>query len=247
MSSRRVSTALVVGGLVIIAAAFNARAQEDFCGNNVKGPFEQCDGTDSSVCAAGCGPNCFCAPLCSPSPMEGCRQSAAGKGNLKIVNDFRGNSRIISLDWTWQYGDATSKSDFGNPTSVDGPFYAFCLYDGSPVHQPRVDSTISPGPAIWRESTQYFKYLDPNYQSSNEAIESHGIKLLKLTPNTQGKASIQLQARAFFFTPPVLPLALPVIGQLQLVRRDGRSPICWEVPYSTPTRNDGLEFISRGP
>jgi hypothetical protein len=88
MSLRRVSAAFVVGVLVIAAAAFNARAQDDFCGNNLQRPFEQCDGTDSGACAAGCTPNCFCAPLCSPNPMAGCRQAGAGKGNLKIVSDF---------------------------------------------------------------------------------------------------------------------------------------------------------------
>ena len=37
MSLRRVSAAFVVGVLVIAAAAFNARAQDDFCGNNLQG------------------------------------------------------------------------------------------------------------------------------------------------------------------------------------------------------------------
>ena len=171
----------------------------------------------------------------------------AGKGNLKIIRDFRSSSPVTTLDWAWQYGDATSKSDFANPTSAEGPFYAFCVYDGAAASQPKVNSTISPGGTIWKEYTQYFRYLDPNSMFSNEAVLSHGIKQVKLTPNAQGKASILVQARPEFFSPPVLPLTLPVVVQFQRVERGGSSPICWEVVYAKATRNDGLEFLAKGP
>ena len=246
MSFRKVGS-VVTFGLLVAGIAPAALAQDPVCGNGVTEVFEQCDGADSTACAAGCLPNCFCAPLCSPSPIVGCRKAFAGAGTLKIVRDFRSNSPVTTLDWTWQHGDATTKNDFANPTSTAGPFYAFCVYDGSPGLQPRVDSTISPGVTPWKESTQYFKYLDPNSTRSNEAVLSHGIKQVKLTPGAPGKASILVQARAPFFSPPVLPLSLPVVVQLQRVERGGSSPICWEVEYTTPTRNDDLQFVSRGP
>jgi hypothetical protein len=246
MSFRRVGS-LVTVGLLMAVIAPAARAQNPECGNGVTEVFEQCDGADSTACAAGCLPNCFCAPLCSPSPIAGCRKVVPGKGNLKIVRDFRSSSPVTTLDWTWQYGDATTKNDFGNPTNTEGPFFAFCVYDGSFGPQPKVDSTIPPGGTLWKEYTQYFKYLDPNSKLSNEAVLSHGIKQVKLTPGAQRRASILVQSRPPFFSPPVLPLSLPVVVQFQRVERGGSSPLCWEVQYTTPTRNDGLEFLAKGP
>ena len=66
---------IIAGGLLMVAMAPPVRAFEE-CGNGVRDRFEQCDGADASACAAGCLPDCSCVPLCSPTPMTGCRQAA---------------------------------------------------------------------------------------------------------------------------------------------------------------------------
>lgn len=155
------------------------------------------------------------------------------------IDNWNGRyDRKDRLEWGWRYGDATSKADFGAPTSTTS--YGVCLYDGSGALV--FSAGISPG-ALWKDSKRGYLYTNLN-------AGQHGIRRLALKALAAGahKASIRLvgvgrvmnlgnpSAGGNYPDIPGFPIATgPDPVRMQLINSDG---LCWEAHYQDRIRRN---------
>jgi hypothetical protein len=178
------------------------------------------------------------AAQCSATPVAGCRKPISSEKSSLMLRDRAPDSRDL-LAWKWLKGDATSVSDFGDPTTTTA--YALCLYAetaGVPtLVQPIV---INPGGscdgrACWKPRTHGFRY-------ANKAGTPDGVVTLLLNDGVPGTAHISLKATGINLDLPPLPLPQDPKVTLQLVNGVGQ---CWDADYSTARRNDSENFSAK--
>jgi cytochrome c peroxidase len=182
---------------------------------------------------------------CSDSPQLSCRRPATeGSSRLRITDSANNSSDRIQ--WRWNKGTALDIADFGDPTDDTG--YAFCLYNEG-ADQPLLFEARAPGGEGFGDSNHWstsgptsspraFKYSD-------NTTFPDGIKKVSLKPGTTGKSRIQVKAQGenLAVSPLGLPTgvqSLPLVAQLQAQNGE-----CWEVRYTTASRNDGERFDAK--
>jgi cysteine-rich repeat protein len=204
------------------------------CGDGATqlGCGEECDDGNTES-GDGCSDTCTSefGSACGPTPAADCaRPVAAGKSSVLIK--IGSTEKSDGIGWKWGRGATTPKNDFGVP-SIDTS-YALCVYAGGA----RVASMSIPaggvcrGRPCWSESTSGFTY-------KNADAAPQGVTKLTLRQGLEpGKAKIGLKGKGGPLPLPDLPLALPVVVQLQ----NGIGK-CWEGVYSAPAqRNVDTQF-----
>jgi hypothetical protein len=168
-------------------------------------------------------------PACAPTP-EPCRTpTLSGKSQLQLQKRVPDSKDRLS--WKWSAGAATTKNDYGDPTSNDG--YDLCIYDNGAL----VASQMAPSGGLcsnkpcWSSKPKSFEYKDKELTPS-------GIEKVSLKEGVAGKASIQVKGRGGNLgIPPLTPLTGPI--DVQLRRRDGG--ICFGNTFSPPfAKDDGV-------
>jgi hypothetical protein len=166
---------------------------------------------------------------CAPTPASGCHAPAvSGGAPLQVRNESQ--DAKDRLQWKWQKGSATMKSEFGNPL-VDAD-YRLCIYDGQQTLLAHASAPAggtcnakSPRPC-WRENATGFRYVDRD-------LTPDGLQDLTLRAGVDGKARIAVKGKGANLSTPALPIAhLPVT--VQLTNRDGA---CWGATYSSTLKN----------
>src|SRR6185436_2698650 len=168
---------------------------------------------------------------CSPAPRSGCLGTDAGhQPTLLIANS---PDRRDELAWRFPGGTATSGSPFGNP-QVDTD-YAFCAYSATPTGYEQLLQLAAPAGPRWRPVGDGFVYRD-------EASDSVGLDRIELSTGTKGPARIVVKAEGKDLPLPTLPLAPPLIVQLQT------EATCWEATYEATdlTQNDATRVRAPG-
>ncbi len=203
------------------------------CGNGVVTSGEACDDGNAT---SGDGCDATCAIDCPARPRAGCRRPTAAGKSVLVLTDSAVDSRD-KLSWAWGAGAATTREDFGHPTTADGSPYRFCAWDRDGGTDRLVLSLgVAPGadaggacgqPTCWRETSRGFKY------AAGAGLDPGGLLLLKLDAGTAGRARITLKASGTPLALPTLPLAQATTVTAQL--SSGSGP-CWEAVYSAPAR-----------
>jgi hypothetical protein len=148
-----------------------------------------------------------CVPM---PPLEGCRQSE--KQVLSIRN--------FKSKWKWKKGEATTKADFGNPTTRTD--YEVCLYYGGFGSQKRPSCSNVPAGVGWKETKNGFNFkVDGNIG---------GVHKIKLKAGESGKASIQVKKSDERVS---RPLDATVV--VQISNSEGQ---CWESLFSSFSKNN---------
>jgi len=155
-------------------------------------------------------------------------------GNLEIVD-----AKTSKLTWRWTEGEATARSDFGDPTT-SAPM-AFCVFDESGT-APRVAfaSETRTGRCgrrpCWRSDTA------TTYEYKDAAASANGLDAIFLKSGKDGKARITVDAHGADLDLPPLPAALPLRVQLQ-----APNGACWEASYvdQTTKRNDAKRLKAK--
>lgn len=180
--------------------------------------------------------------LCGPAPLpaESCRQAAAGKSSLRIVD--RARDAKDKLAWDWQKGDATSVADFADPVG-GAAASSFCVYDSSASTQPLAELPLRVGGTCG--SKPCWTPIGParkprGFSFKNKAADPDGIRSVKLEAGGTGKARVQITGKGEKLTVPTLPLVPPVT--VQLVIDGGTTSACWQAEYTTANRNTGTAF-----
>jgi len=176
-------------------------------------------------------------PLCNELPQAGCKLPTATKKATIQLTD-KSSDKADLLSWTWTKGAATTKAEFGDPTTTTD--YNVCVYDnrtGTPgiILGARVLSGRTCGTKpCWKATKTGFKYTD-----SKSTVD--GVNGLVLTEGAAGKAKITLKAKGASVFMPTLPLTTAVT--VQLVNSEGT---CWEATYSANvTKNDAGQFKAK--
>ncbi len=173
--------------------------------------------TSADVCSAG---------VCSGSvaPYQGCYMPTQAKGSA-ILFKKHANPNKNKMVWTWKKGDATTWSDFGDPTDDSG--YDLCVYEavgGSPT---LVAETHFPANGNWKKTKSSFNYKDSDLTAS-------GLQKAMLKPGSDGKAGVTLVAKGADAPLPMLPLAKNQTVTVQLISDEA----CWSANFSDAKKND---------
>ncbi|HWP65316.1 MAG TPA: hypothetical protein VNO26_05330 [Candidatus Limnocylindria bacterium] len=148
------------------------------------------------------------------APRSGCRKSIEPFKAKLLIRD-KSKDSADKIVWKWLRGQATAAADFGNPLTTDD--YAFCMWQvaGSPQLLTRVDAPAGGtcgSKACWRTTGRGtptgYKYVDPD-------LTPNGGQKVVLAAGTAGKAKAIVKAKGLSLALPELPLALPVLVQLQ--------------------------------
>ena len=210
------------------------------CGNQLVESGEACDDgnrTSGDGCSSDCllesgwsctGQPSVCTPirLCSSTPQISCRQS---KTSLLLVLN-KGDASKNLLKWDWVQGDATTSTEFADPTSTAE--YAFCIYGGTAAAL-TAEAELPPSPQRWKVSAA------GGYRYKNPLGGVNGITKVLLKPGAQDKSVASLQAKGADL--PQLPLPLPAPVTVQLM--NGSNGLCWGASYdvsqiTTDTANE---------
>jgi spore coat protein A len=203
------------------------------CGDGEVDAGEDCD--DGNVTPGdGCSATCTL-EACGTSPATGCRRPASTKGLLKIKLDTE-DPRKNQMQWKWLHGTATSKLEFGDPTTTED--YYLCVYDqGAIVSTTRIEAGgLCDGKPCWKETTK-------GYQFKDKALTPDGAQQLKLKEGEDGAAQAQFNGRgALLELPPPLDLKGPVEVQL----KQESDAACWAATFSAPfTKQDAARFVDK--
>ena len=167
---------------------------------------------------------------CTAVPAVGCH--LAEKSLLKL-SDNGGTSRD-KLVWKWS-------------AAVDTPLggtldYSICLYDASASPQPVLER-VAPGGGFCKSGAvgtfaDCWRFVSGREYRDKSARD--GLVKVKLRPGS--KTSIRVIGRGDRLAPPPLPLALPLVVQLQ--NDDGT---CWEATYAVALANGAGAFTAKLP
>ena len=139
-----------------------------------------------------------------------------------------------NLQWKWNRGAMTPKSDFGNPTLDTS--YQLCVYDGGALRMSLAlpAGGACAGRACWKENGAGFQYADKT--------GLRGVTRLTLKAGTApGKAKILLKGRGGNLGMQALPLTQPVTVQLR-----SATGVCWDAVFGAPAlRNQADQFKDR--
>ncbi len=181
---------------------------------------EQCQG---GSCQSGTDP---CVQLCNESTdscVSGClptpRTCRTAAKSILLVKDRADDNTKDKLIWKWIKGEATSQTEFGDPTATAD--YALCLYAGMPAGL--VGQALIPASATnWLPlASKGYKYRDPNGTPS-------GVLKAILKGSTQNKSKALVKGKGDNLPDLPLPLDGPVTVQLV----NGDSGLCFGAEYS---------------
>jgi hypothetical protein len=159
-------------------------------------------------------------PDCPPTP-DSCRPPFVSAGSsLKLVQASPPDKN--RLVWKWTKGTATTKPEFGDPTTSDG--YTLCMYDaGALVSTSRVIGSCTTKPC-WKDKPTGFQFR-------NASLQPSGVRGLKLAAGIDGKAKETFDGKgASLALPDPMSLGGPIDVQL---RRSG-GVLCWGAHFSAP-------------
>ena len=156
------------------------------------------------------------------------------QNSLLVLKDSA-NDANDTLTWQWMKGEATTKTDFGDPlTTTD---YTLCLYDETGGVPSLLLSATAPaggtcaGKPCWKETKKGFKYQD-----KERTLD--GLAAIVLKEGNDGKARVTARGKGANLVMPALPLDTKVT--VQLVNTAG---VCWDAEYSTPAiKNQNTRF-----
>jgi 6-phosphogluconolactonase (cycloisomerase 2 family) len=172
---------------------------------------------------------------CTPAPVAGCARAQAGRSQLTIRDDALRDRRDV-VKWQWR-GTAAG----------GGPPYAFCLYDAAGGAQPRLAAGVPDDggcsqrrrgvpSACWSTSS------NGTLRFKSRGIRPDGIETIVLRPGVSDDARISVVGKGERLAMPTLPLAPPVLVQLQPVG----SGACFEAVFdASVSLNDGTRFKAR--
>jgi hypothetical protein len=166
-------------------------------------------------------------PACLATPAV-CRTPAIGNKAQLSIKDTSPDDTKDSLAWKWLKGAATSRAEFGNPTTFTD--YRLCVYDGASalVHESSIPAGGLCGSVpCWKSKSSGFQY-------KNKSRTPEGIEKLQLKQGLNpGQAKVLLAGKGALLGPPAMPLVQPVTVQL----KSGNGK-CWGAVYSAPaTKN----------
>jgi len=154
-----------------------------------------------------------CGPGCLPAPQT-CRTAAK---SILLVKD-KGDNTKDKLIWKWIKGEATSQTEFGDPTLTAD--YTLCIYAGGT--QSLVAQAVIPAGANWQPlSSKGYKFFDTTGAPN-------GVTKSILKGNAQDKAKALVKGKGDDLPDLTLPLADPVTVQLV----NGDSGLCFGASYS---------------
>jgi hypothetical protein len=172
-----------------------------------------CDDVSGPVDATSPAPTAEpCDNQCPPAP-DACRTPL--KSSLSINDKLDDNKDKLS--WKWNKGEATTQSEFGDPTTSAN--YSLCIYgNGALVGQ----SLILADGIKWSTfSTKGYKYKD-------KLASVDGIKNVTLKAGVDDKAKLSVKGKGGGLPDLTLPIAAPVAVQL----RNNDSELCWGAEFS---------------
>ncbi len=166
-------------------------------------------------------------PVCGATPAL-CRTPAVAEKAQITLKDAEDDTKD-QMVWKWSKGAATSRVDFGDPTTGDG--YELCLYDGTGL----VASATAPaaglceGRACWSARGTGFVYKD-RLQTPD------GLQSITLKAGDAGRASIRVKGQGDALAlPSLVTLASPLTVQLMTT-----AGACWAARYTfPPTQKQG--------
>lgn len=159
--------------------------------------------------------------------------SSAGKSSL-IIKDKPEDTKD-SLIWKWLKGDATTQTDFADPTTMTP--YHLCLYAGTAASI--ADIELPAGSPSWKATgTKGFKYKD-----KTTAVD--GIKKVVLKGGDAGKAKVIVQGKGAMIPDLSPPFALPVVARII----NGDSGACWASSFASShvVKNESGLFKAKSP
>ncbi|HJQ83529.1 MAG TPA: FG-GAP-like repeat-containing protein [Candidatus Binatia bacterium] len=176
---------------------------------------------------------------CTPAPSPCRTPILPGKAKLQLKD--RSPDDKDGLGWKWTKGEATPKTDFGNPVVTDG--YALCLYeDGALFRELDLPAgQLCAGRPCWRDQEKGFAYADRD-------LSPHGVATAKLVAGLfAGQARVSLKAKGGGIA---LPLLSSLTGVLDVQLQKTGGGVCWGATFTPPfLKNDGttLKAISDAP
>jgi hypothetical protein len=207
-----------------------------------------CNGTQT--CTAG-----VCGGGSSPCPMgQSCDEStdscfvgdcpvnpvvcAAAQKNKLLIKNKTDNSKD-KLVWKWTKGDATTQTQFGDPTTTAA--YALCFYAGA---TPTLIEglTVPPAGGKWSAiSTKGYKYKDPGGTNA-------GVTKIIVKGGAQGKSKALVKGKGanlpdFDTDLPIAMGDLPMTVQL----RNKSNGLCWGGSFASPKKNQLDQFNAKTP
>lgn len=174
-------------------------------------------------------------PRCDPLPRDGCRvPDRPNSAPLKVKGSSDAARR--SLDWRWATREIGS-AEFGDPTTSDD--YALCLYKDGAVGSALIASLRMPkgtdcaAGTCWKRAARGFVF--------SERTEDRLVSA-SFSATSADQARIKVKAKGGGIETPQLPVALPLVVQLQA--GDGR---CWSAEYGEGdvSANDPARVIGR--
>ena len=171
--------------------------------------------------------------FCGAAPATGCmRVLMPGKAGFRLsAKGAKGSWR-----WSWNFGDATTAADYGQP--LTGTSYSLCVYDhvgATPVLV--MNAFASPG-SNWRSKGGV------KFSYSNRTPPSDGISRIRLKTGIAGKANIKVGARGNPIDMPPMPLVEDTNVTVQFLGLHGP---CWEAEYPAPAkRNTATKYDGQG-
>ncbi|HXJ33294.1 MAG TPA: hypothetical protein VMS22_04575 [Candidatus Eisenbacteria bacterium] len=161
-------------------------------------------------------------PLCGRVPSTTCRAPGRGKARLAAKNKSPDTKDV--LEWRWGKGDASAKTDFGDP--LTDTRYALCVYDQGGEHlvtHLEVPGGVTcGGKPCWKASKKGF-----NYRDKNGALDE-----VALVSGEAGKAKVNAKGKGAELGFGAFPLTLPIVVQLQASNNE-----CWSATYSKAKKN----------
>jgi hypothetical protein len=173
---------------------------------------------------------------CSPAPLQACRDTTRPhESRLLLRSGPRADKH--TLVWKWYRGEATPVEAFGSPTTTDS--YAFCIYDAG---QNVVFQSVVPPGGSCNANSCWNPVGNRGFRYRNGKATADGLTKFRLFSGTEGRAKIIVKGRGENLPPADLPLALPVLVQLQASNGE-----CWEASYNLDgvAQNDSARFGGR--
>lgn len=166
------------------------------------------------------------------TPYAGCAAPIAPGGATFVAKDLPGSARDF-VTWSWKRGAATTKPEFGDPTS--GATYDFCVYDETGGVSSIAYELAIPSGSAWDESSSGYEYDDPDGSVG-------GLRRLTFRGSViDGRARIKVNLKGAGLVLPSLPLDQDDQVTVQLVGENA----CWEATYSSSTHNQSDRFRAR--
>jgi cysteine-rich repeat protein len=204
----------------------------DLCGNGSQAPLEHCDDGNTSA-GDGCSAECRF-EACAASPAGTCRAPDPSRSAVKLKHgsspardDFR---------WSWKSSSGTTLADLGDPQATDA--YQLCVYDQSALPQPRMNLGVRAagdcdGTPCWTAAASTgFRYRHKRRTPS-------GVDQLLMRSAASGKTRFKTKGKGEHLALATTPLAGTVTVELHKI---AASPVCWQATYTTPRRNDPLQY-----